>query len=93
MDRHFGLGRFAVDPATEAQVLRGEAMDRHYALGRFSPRERDTDVGSESSPVSVTSAGSDLDWARLVAGLGIGVLLATGLLVAMRFTRTRPVGH
>jgi hypothetical protein len=28
-----------------------------------------------------------------VAGLGIGLLLASGLLVAMRLTRTRPVGH
>ena len=94
LDRHFGLGRFAVDPATQAQVLRGEAMDRHYGLGRFSPSPQGgTDLGSGSSPVSVTSSGSDLDWAQLVAGLGIGVLLGTGLLVAIRVTRARPLGH
>ena len=77
-----------------AQVLRGEAMDRHYGLGRFSPSPQSgTDLGSGSSPVSVASSGSDLDWAQLVAGLGIGVLLGTGLLVAIRVTRARPVGH
>ena len=93
LDRHFGIGRFAVDPATEAQILRGEAMDRHYALGRFaSSIERGTEAGFESSPVSVTS-GNELDWAQLVLGLGLGVLLASGLLVAVRLTRTRPVGH
>jgi hypothetical protein len=69
-------------------------MDRHYALGRFSRQSgRGTDVGPESSPVPVTSSGSDLDWEQLVAGLGIGVLLASGLLVAVRLTRARPVRH
>jgi hypothetical protein len=67
LDRHFGLGRFAVDTAAEAQILRGEAMDRHYALGRFSTtREPGTEAGSERLPVSVTSSGSELDWAQLV---------------------------
>jgi hypothetical protein len=105
LDRHFGLGRFAVDPATEAQILRGEALGRNYQQGGSSTSAADrlepnvgarglTDApASRVGSTSEVSSGSDVDWAQLVAGLGIGVLLASGLLAAMRVTRTRPVGH
>ena len=105
LDRHFGLGRFAVDPATEAQILRGQALGSHYqrssssasAADRLEPnvgvRGLTVEPASGVASTSEISSGSDLDWAQLVAGLGIGVLLATGLLVAIRVTRTRPVGH
>jgi len=105
LDRHFGLGRFAVDPATEAQILRGQALGSHYQRSSSSASAADTlepNVGvrgltvepaSSVASTSEISSGSDLDWAQLVAGLGIGVLLATGLLVAIRVTRTRPIGH
>ena len=105
LDRHFGLGRFAVDPATQAQVLRGTALGRHYQLGRSSVSAADRlernvgargltdDPASRVGPTIGASSGSDLQWEQLVAGLGIGVLLASGLLVAMRLARARPVGH
>jgi hypothetical protein len=105
LDRHFGLGRFVVDPATEAQILRGQALGRHYRLDSSSrsPSDRlEQNVGARgltddpASRVGSTievSSGSDLDWAQLVAGLGIGVLLGASLLLAMRLTRARPVGH
>jgi hypothetical protein len=105
LDRHFGLGRFAVDPATQAQILRGKALGRHYQLGpssvsaaaRLEPnvgaRGLTDDPASRVGSTIEASSGSELDWEQLVAGLGIGVLLASGLLVAMRLTRTRPIGH
>ena len=105
LDRHFGLGRFAVDPATQAQILRGEALGRHYQPGTSSVSAADRlesnvgargltdDPGSRVGSTIEASSGSELDWEQLVAGLGIGVLLASGLLVAMRRTGTRPVGH
>ena len=104
LDRHFGLGRFAVDPATQAQILRGEALGRHYQPGpssvsadRLEPnvgaRGLTDDPASRVGSTIEASSGSELDWEQLVAGLGIGVLLASGLLVAMRRTGTRPIGH
>ena len=103
-----GLGKVqpvVTDPATEAQILRGQALGREYQLGRSStsPSDRlEPNVGARgltddpASRVGSTieaSSGSELDWAQLVAGLGLGVMLASGLLVAVRFTRARPVGH
>ena len=105
LDRHFRLGRFAVDPATEAQILRGQALGSHYQRSSSAASAADTlepnvgvrgltdDPASRVGSTSEISSGSDLDWAQLVAGLGIGVLLASGLLVAIRVTRTRPIGH
>ena len=95
----------APDPATEAQILRGQALGSHYQRSSSAASAADTlepnvgvrgltdDPASRVGSTSEISSGSDLDWAQLVAGLGIGVLLASGLLVAIRVTRTRPIGH
>jgi hypothetical protein len=94
LDRHYGLGTFAVDPATEAQILRGEALDRHYGLGRYSTHDGSkVDTSSEASPVTVTSSGSEVDWEQVGIVVGIGLVLAAGLVAAMRFKRIRPLGH
>jgi hypothetical protein len=62
----WGKGQpLATDPATEAQILRGEEP----------------------------SSGSEVDWEQVGVVVGIGILLAAGLFVAMRFTRVGPLGH
>ncbi|MGH3078744.1 MAG: hypothetical protein ACRDPZ_11260 [Gaiellaceae bacterium] len=90
LDRHYGIGRFDVDPATEAQILRGQALDRHYGLGTFA-----VDPATEAQILrgEAPSSGSEVDWAQVGVVLGIGILLAAGLFVAMRFTRVGPLGH
>jgi len=45
------------------------------------------------TPVATTSSGREIDFPQLGIGLGIGVLLALGLYLAVRFTRVRPVAH
>jgi hypothetical protein len=87
----WGKGQpLATDPATEAQILRGEALDRHYGLGTFA-----VDPATEAQILrgEVPSSGSEVDWAQVGVVLGIGILLAAGLFVAMRFRRVGPLGH
>jgi hypothetical protein len=51
------------------------------------------DPTSVPSPVTVTSSGREIEWPQIGLGFGIGLLLAAGLYVAMRFTRARPLAH
>jgi len=143
LGRYYQRDTIGVDPATQAQILRGVALDRHFGLGRFSPivspdavdravaaRELQRSVESqpsagrslvfddhrtdasqlsagralvfdnhrlgESRPteqVSVSSSGRDIEWPQLGIGFGLGVALLLGLLLTIRFTRTRPLAH
>jgi hypothetical protein len=43
--------------------------------------------------VVATGSGSEIDWPQVGIGFGVGILLALGLLLAMRFTRIRPLAH
>jgi hypothetical protein len=43
--------------------------------------------------VAATGSGSEIDWPQIGIGFGVGIALALGLLVAMRFTRIRPLAH
>ncbi|MBA3565569.1 MAG: hypothetical protein M3Q67_07265 [Actinomycetota bacterium] len=48
-----------------------------------------------TSPDSVTSNGSgrELEWPQIGIGFGVGILLALGLFLAMRYTRIRTLAH
>ena len=102
----WGKGQpLVADPATEAQILRGQELDRHYGLGSSStssPARLEPNVGargltddpaSRVGSTSEVSSGSEIDWAQVGVGGGIGLLLAVGLVAAMRFTRIRQLGH
>jgi hypothetical protein len=43
--------------------------------------------------VTATSSGREIDLPQVGIGFGIGLLLALGLYLAMRFTRIRPLAH
>jgi hypothetical protein len=43
--------------------------------------------------ISVSSSGRDIEWPQLGIGFGLGVALLLGLLLTVRFTRTRPLAH
>ena len=49
--------------------------------------------GAMPTSVASESSGSDRDWSQLGIGFGIGLLLAIGLYLAMRFTRIRTFAH
>ena len=143
LGRYYQQAAVGVDPATEAQILRGVALDRHFGLGRFGPivspdavdravaaKELQRSVESqpsagrslvfddhrtnasqlsagralvfdnhrlgESRPteqVSVSSSGRDIEWPQLGIVFGLGVALLLGLMLTIRFTRTRPLAH
>ncbi len=49
-----------------------------------------TNVPVQASP---TSSGTEIEWPQVGVGFGIGLMLALGLYLAMRFTRIRPLAH
>jgi len=42
---------------------------------------------------STISSGWDIEWPQIGMGFGFGVLLALGLVLALRYTRIRPLAH
>ena len=51
------------------------------------------DPTSGQNPVTVASSGRDIELPQVGIGLGIGLVLAFGLYLAMRYTRGRPLAH
>ena len=49
--------------------------------------------GSENGSSVTASGGSDRDWSQLGTGFGIGLVLALGLFLTMRYTRGRELAH
>lgn len=86
--RRAALGE--TDPATTAQMLRGEALDRHYGLGAYAGLDR----SSTSAPtVEATTSGRDLEWPQIGVALGIGVVLLLGVFLTLRLIHFRPLVH
>ena len=50
------------------------------------------DATSGQNPVTVSS-GRDFELPQIGIGLGIGLVLAFGLYLLMRYTRSRPLAH
>ncbi len=46
-----------------------------------------------ATPVASSSSGRDIAWSQLGIGLGIGIILAFGLMLALKATRQRPLVH
>ncbi len=51
------------------------------------------DPNSVPEPVTATSQGTEIEWPQLGIGFGVGLVLAIGLYLAMRYTRIRPLAH
>ena len=79
----------------DALTMRSEALNRMYGLGSASIGDSHSRVTPVPGPSSVPIAGSGgkLDWPELGIGFGIGLVLALSLLLAMRYTRVRPLAH
>ena len=89
-----------VEPqSVRAERLRSEGLNRMYGLGEFAPtvdykdaNERvDLPTTPESTPVA--SSGREVEWPQIGIGLGIGILLAAGLWLAMRASKPGPLPH
>ena len=57
----------------------------------ISRPESPSDV--RSVPVAVTTSGSEIEWPQLGLGFGLGLLLAFGLVVSLRFAHVRQPAH
>jgi hypothetical protein len=58
------------------------------AFERSAPPKASTPISTEA-----TGSGNELDWSQLGIGFGLGLLLAVGLILAMRMTRVRRLAH
>ena len=59
----------------------------------FDDRREWIDPASLPVTVSATDTGRTIEWPQIGAGFGIGLMLALGLMVAMRHARGRPLAH
>ena len=48
---------------------------------------------SRPTTIAASDSGREIEWPQIGMGFGLGVLLALGLVVAMRYTRIRPLAH
>jgi hypothetical protein len=68
-------------------ALRSDSADGALSVG-MTP-----DVTTPVTPILTTSTGTEIEWPQIGFGLGLGLLLALGFWVAMRFVRIRPLAH
>jgi hypothetical protein len=80
------------------QLASADAFERAVAARVAATRVISGDdhvrIDPADLPVSVPSTSSGRDeWPQVGIGLGVGIVLAFGLLLAVRYTRTRPLAH
>ena len=85
----------------EAQLAATSGPDAFERTVIASTRETVPVVGDDrfgidptANPVPVeTTSGRDIEWPQVGVGLGIGLLLGLCLVLAVRYTRIRPLAH
>ena len=83
--------------AIEHAALAREQSQREVPL-RSDSADGALSVGTTpevTTPVTptLTTSRSEIEWPQIGFGLGLGLLLALGFWVAMRFVRIRPIAH
>jgi len=101
-----GLYPDAIDRAVNAKLAAqsnvsrySDAVDRAVAnrvqsgglLGHSDRYELDLPNVPVAAPT--TSSGREIEWPQVGIGFGIGMLFLLGLILAVRFTRSRPFAH
>ena len=51
------------------------------------------DLPSGLTSVATTGTGTEIEWPQLGIGFGVGMTFVLGLILALRFTRSRPLAH
>jgi len=109
LNERYGLGGVVSRDAFERAALananrqwldglstRSEAMRSSPGLGSTVPVSDSHDRFSPApEPVSIPAVGSgrEIDWPQIGVGFGVGLVLAMGLMLTMRYTRIRPLAH
>ena len=77
------------------QMVPVDASVRDVATTRVISGDDHVRIDLADLPVSVPSAssGREIEWPQLGVGLGLGLVLAFGLFLAVRYTRARPLAH
>ncbi len=92
--RQVELGAFDARPATLAvsPEVAGEVA-RQLEVRLDSQGVVQSSRQPVPAPISVTSSGSEIGWPQVGIGFGIGIVLALGLFVGLRMSRTRHLAH
>lgn len=94
-ERAFGAKRDAQLTSTLSPDAFERAVGSHIGSVRepvVDDRFR-IDPTTVPGPVTVTTSGRDIEWPQIGIGFGIGLLLAAGLYLATRLSRTRQLVH
>ena len=91
----------ASQPLNARDVLASDSVDAALATERsrratayfYANATRGTLCPAPWSPVLTQSSGRDIEWTQIGMGFGLGVVLAIGLFLAMRYTRVRTLAH
>jgi hypothetical protein len=98
-----GIKAHGSDPEAAVTFFYANERSTLASSGERAAGDSRTDSGTgihsvfaSDEPVSTTppvGSGGETEWPQIGVGLVIGIMLALGLLLAMRATRTRPLAH
>jgi hypothetical protein len=100
VDGYVDANQRVVEPqSVKAERARSEGLNRMYGLGDYATVNGYVDgperavPPTSTTPVSVTTSDSDIQWPQVGIGFGIGIVLLFGLGLAMRAGHVRPFAH
>lgn len=99
LNKQYGLGRYATAPSAMDRLIAREAVFEPKAVPGPDAFERAVIArtrGTESGVVvdrSVETTGREVEWPQVGIGLGIALLFGLGVVLAIRYTRVRPLAH
>jgi hypothetical protein len=82
-----------------AERARSEGLNREYGLGDYATVNGYVGGPERASPpagtayVSTIDSGTGIEWPSIGVGFGVGILLALGLMVTLRYARVRQPAH
>ena len=86
----FNLRDVLASDSVEAYSTAQTSVDRRIVGDNY--REPLKPV-THPATIAASGSGNEIEWPQVGIGFGLGVLLAIGLLLAMRFTRIRQLAH